>query len=175
MSNRGLTIQLEALPSTGAQPGYLEGLIRQIWPHRSQEIFGLFVNGGSEIDATTDHPFVITSDGKPIGITGFYKYDDRDVGLCWHGIIPAHRGQGASRSAFSKICTLAAEKYQTATEIIELVPSDREGVLAPYFCRLGFSHHGEVATFDYLPKGPAWLVYRAPLHDARVEEASVLV
>jgi|GEM_PF-6336177 len=163
MNHRSHAVQLASLPSMGTQPAYIEGLIRQIWPHRAEEIYSLFVNGGSDIDAATDHPFVVTLDGEPIGITGFYKYDGRDVGLCWHGIIPAHRGKGLSRAAFAQVRALAADTYQTATDIIELIPSDKEQDLSPYFRNLGFAHHGEVATFDYLPKGPEWRVYRAPL------------
>jgi RimJ/RimL family protein N-acetyltransferase len=156
-------IQLLSLPSVGEQPAYLEPLIHQIWPHRAEEIYSLFVNGGSDIDANTDHPHVVMLNGEPIGVTGFYKYDDQDVGLCWHGIAPAHRGMGLSRAAFMQICSLAARAYPTARNIVELIPSDREHDLVSYFHKLGFAHQGEVANFDYLPKGPVWKIYRCPL------------
>jgi hypothetical protein len=162
-------IELAPLPSIGEQPAYLESLIRQIWPHRAEEIYSLFVNGGSDIDANTDHPHVVVLNNEPIGITGFYKYDDEYVGLCWHGIAPAHRGKGFSRQAFTQICTLAVEYYPQASGMVELIPSDRKLDLEPYFTKLGFYETGLVANFDYLPKGPEWRIFRC---DLRPRQAS---
>lgn len=156
-------IELEALASFGTQPAYLAPLVRAIWPARAAEITALFTEGGSDLDAATDHPFSVKLDGEYVGITGFYLYDDQAVGLCWHGVVPGVRGRGISRAAFDATCALAVEKYPSAREIVELIPSDRDSDLVPYFHKLGFQHHGEVATFDYLPKGPTWRIYRAPL------------
>lgn len=157
------SIELESLASLGPQPAYLEPLIREIWPTRADEINALFVNGGSNIDPETDHPFAIKVAGEYVGITGFYRYSDSAVGLCWHGVAPAMRGNGISRAAFKEVCALALKTYPAAREIVDLIPSDRNSELVPYFRKLGFSHDGEIATFDYLPKGLTWRVYRAPL------------
>lgn len=158
-----VALELEPLRSFGEQPSYLEPLVRAIWPLRADEIYELFVNGGDDLDAETDHPFAIRLDGEYVGITGFYRYDQSAVGLCWHGVTPVVRGRGVSRAAFETMCVLATERYPAATEIVELIPSDRAADLVPYFSKLGFRHDGEIATFDYLPKGPVWRVYRAPL------------
>jgi hypothetical protein len=50
------------------------------------------------------------------------------------------------------------QRYPNATDIVELIPSDRNAELVPYFTKLGFRHRGEIATFDYLPKGPVWRI-----------------
>ncbi|WP_207002612.1 GNAT family N-acetyltransferase [Trinickia mobilis] len=165
-------IELEALPPVGNQPAYLAPLVRAIWPKRGDEINALFQDGGSDINASADHPFAIKFEGEYIGITGFYRYDDAAVGSCWHGITPSMRGRGLSRAAFDAVRLLAANKYPGAQEIIELIPSDRDTDLVPYFSKLGFRHLGEIARFDYLPKGPAWRIYRAPLRSPNAGESS---
>ena len=163
MAGQQMEVELEALPASGTQPRYLNGLIRAIWPRRAAKIIALFKQGSADIDATTDHPFVIKVSGEYVGLTGYYRYGDQAVGLCWHGVVPELRGRGISRIAFERICALAVQRYPDAKEIIELIPSDREYELRPYFEKLGFLYKGEIATFEYLPKGPVWRVFRAPL------------
>lgn len=157
------TLELEPLAPLGPQPDWLAPLVREIWPARADEIIELFETGGADIDAASDHPYAIKVNGEYVGITGYYRYDAGAVGLCWHGVLPAVRGQGISRNAFEQVCSRAAEHYLGVAEIVELIPSDRESALVPYFEKLGFRHSGEVATAEYLPKGPVWRVYRAPL------------
>lgn len=157
------SLELEPLPAVGAQPAYLAPLVRAIWPARAEEIVALFETGGADIDAASDHPFAIRIAGDYVGITGYYRYDEHAVGLCWHGVIPAMRGRGISRAAFEQVCALAKQRYPHAQQIVELIPSDREAHLVPYFEKLGFRCEGEIATFEYLPRGPVWRVYRAPL------------
>lgn len=156
-------IELDPLPSAGVQPAYLAPLIRAIWPARAAEIISLFTEGGSDINPDTDHPYAVRIGDEPVGITGFYRYGEHAVGLCWHGVVPAVRGRGVSRQAFNRVCVLAQERYPAARDIVELIPSDRAHELVPYFTKLGFRHGGEIATWEYLPKGPEWRVYRASL------------
>lgn len=152
-------IILKKLPSKGIQPDFLENLIKQIWPHRAKEIYQLFVEGASDIDASTDHPYYISYNDLPIGITGFYLYDETSVGLCWHGVIPSHRKLGLSKLAFQQICILAKKSYPRAQKIIELIPEDKKDLLMPYFKKLGFSSENQYATADYLPKNIRWEIF----------------
>lgn len=156
-------IELVALNASGKQPNYLKSLIEAIWPKRTEEIYNLFVNGAAEIDASHDHPYVIILNDKPIGLTGFYYFNETSVGLCWHGVIPSFRGQGISQKAFREVCQLAQISYPNATVIVELIPSDRIETLAPYFYKLGFVNSNKCASFDYLPKEVLWHIYEAPL------------
>lgn len=157
------TIRLEPLASAGVQPEWLAPLVKEIWPARAEEINALFTNGGGDIDPKTDHPYAIKLGDRYVGITGFYRYDDHAVGLCWHGVLPSVRRHGISRAAFDKVRLLAVERYPNTHDIVELIPDDRAADLVPYFSKLGFGDQGEVATFDYLPKSTTWRVYRAPL------------
>lgn len=159
--------KLHSLSPAGAQPYYLQPLIEQIWPKRSQEIYNLFLSGASDIENLNDHPFAVTVNDQYVGITGFYLYDkieQKEVGLSWHGVIPAMRKQGLSRKVFNTICQIACEVYPKATQIVELIPEDRASELTPYFEKLGFVFSGEYAQFDYLPKTTRWLIYKAPIN-----------
>jgi hypothetical protein len=158
-----IEIRLVPLSPTAPPPEGFDVLVHAIWPSRGAEIYALFANGADDIEPTTDHPFLIKVADQAIGLTGFYRYATRSVGLSWHGIVPPMRGYGISRAVFGRICELAKQRYPEAIDIVELIPSDRGAELVPYFERLGFQHQGEIASFDYLPKGPIWRVYRAPL------------
>lgn len=137
----------------------LKDLVGKIWPHRADHIYSLYLREASDYNAT-DQYFFITLNKLPIGLTGFYKYNQNFVGLCWHGVCPDYRNKGFSVKAFEQVCAAAIMQYPTAKGIIELIPSDKDHQLAPYFKKLGFYATGEVATFEYLPKGPIWQVYQ---------------
>ncbi|CAM2197996.1 protein of unknown function [Paraburkholderia kururiensis] len=155
--------ELEPIKYPGEPPAYFAPLVRMIFPARAEAIIEIFRSGAIDVDPASTHPFAVKTRDEYIGITGFYLYNENSVGLCWHGIIPSMRGLGISRAVFAQTCTHARARYPNVTEIIELIPSDRDDELTPYFKKLGFSHNGEIATFEYLPKEVVWRVYRAPL------------
>jgi len=161
MMTSTMQIELEPLSPCGTQPSFLAPLVHAIWPRRGAEIVALFSEGSADVNASKDHPFAIKLAGHYVGITGYYSYGPTSLGLCWHGVLPEVRGRGVSRAAFEQVLVLAAQRYPDATEIVELIPSDRDADLVPYFTKLGFTHDGEIATFGYLPKGPLWRVFRA--------------
>jgi len=119
----------------------------QIWGDRSDYV---------EEDClyTLQHPdddnnkkyFIVDARQYPIGLTGYYVIDGRVI-LAWHGIIPQYRSNGASTIALQLLAAKIRSSYPNATELIELVPEDREDEVGPYFMKLGFVPTGII--FDH--------------------------
>lgn len=154
-------IQLIPLEYLSQHAPVVDELIRRIWPHRADTIIEMF--RAEAVAPETDHPYLILCNRDFIGITGFYRYDETAVGLCWHGVVPEMRKQGLSRLAFDDVRLLASVRYPDAVDIVELIPSDRDRALTRYFEKLGFRASDELVQFEWLPAEADWQAYRAPL------------
>lgn len=154
---------LEPIEDHYGEMGEIESLIWNIWPIRCdnivKDLYKNIENPG------TDRFFLIFSDeAQMIGTTGYYRYDDTSVGLCWHGLIANERKKGISRLAFDMMCKRAIEEYPNASSIVELIPHDRFAFVQPYFKKLGFECTLEAPLeFEWLPKDQVWYVYRKKL------------
>jgi RimJ/RimL family protein N-acetyltransferase len=91
---------------------------------------------------------------RVVGMSGFYLLDlsRGHIGLRWHGVIPAARGQGASAEILEQVIEAARDLLPQATEILEFVPQIPRGeALTEHFRKLGFAPHGEPETYDWAP------------------------
>jgi RimJ/RimL family protein N-acetyltransferase len=95
---------------------------------------------------------LILLDGQVIGITGYYWYDDLgiELGLRWHGLLPAFRGKGLSAIVIDTLLQQIRAQQPAATTLIELVPqTDYSVALHRHFTRLGFGAVGPLERYDW--------------------------
>ncbi len=149
-------------------------MLRAIWPGRADAIVESMRTYATS--PGTEQMHLVVAGELVVGITGYYRYAGSDswIGLCWHGIDPAYRGCGFGAEALRLVAELALIAHPKARYLVELVPSDRPE-LAAYFESQGFRPTGQTATFDWLPAGPTWHVYKAPLHRWKIERGGVQV
>lgn len=155
------TIILEALTPNHVKQAWFKSLIKSIWDKRGDWIYDQVIE-----ETTVTTPcwyFLVKLRGEIIGFTGYYEYDQENVGLCWHGLIPSARGHGYSKHIFERIRNQAKQTYPQATGMVELIPSDRASELVGHFESLGFVPTTEDVDHLWLPPGPTWRLYRAPL------------
>ena len=129
----------------------------QIWPHRTTEII-------RDIEDCLSHPelermFLIPFEGKIVGITGFYQYDDQ-VGLNWHGVLSEYRKYGLGLKALQELIPLAKEFYPNATYLIEELPEDREPMLRGFFLKAGFTRTNIHVDKPWITTDTNWIEYR---------------
>lgn len=154
-------IVLEPLIEKHVEQKWFKQLIHSIWEKRGEWIRIQILH--EIFHDTTDRYFLIKLHDQVIGFTGYYEFDEESVGLCWHGLIPQMRGRGFSRHVFQRICDLARQMYPERKTIVELIPSDRADELVGHFENLGFVATTEDVKRLWLPDGPTWRLYRAPL------------
>ena len=95
---------------------------------------------------------LILLDGQVVGITGYYWYDDIgiELGLRWHGLLPAVRGRGLSASVLDALLQQIREQQPAATTLIELLPqTDYSATLQRHFTKLGFRPVGPLERYDW--------------------------
>lgn len=96
--------------------------------------------------------YLIKDDHEVIGITGYFGWH-ANVGLRWHGVIPSHRGQGASTMALRWLLTDVYRERPDAEFLIENVPQSEHGKtnIEPYFHKLGFRPVGALESYLWSP------------------------
>lgn len=104
--------------------------------------------------------FLIFQHGEVVGITGYYWYDDIgiELGLRWHGVLPAVRGIGLSAAVIDLLLHEIRSQQPAATTLIELIPdTDYSAALRRHFTRLGFRSVGPLERYDW--SDYAWQPY----------------
>lgn len=147
---------------------YLRDLIPKIWEVRGQFILNkfekYFVDGHRE---PGEQAFFIEVAGVPVGITGFYEFDESRLGLCWHGVLPQYRRAGLGTVSFGMVKRFAKVAYPQVRIITEIIPEDRRAELEPFFVDfLDFRATDEVLDQNdrsWLAPETKWRVYEARL------------
>lgn len=131
-----------------------------IWPHRRFEII-------RDLKDCLEHPelermFLVIYDNKPIGITGYYQYDDQ-VGLNWHGVLKEHNGHGYGLAALRDLIPLAVAHYPNAMYLVEEIPANLEHKLGGFFLRAGFIKTNTLVDKPWITSDTDWIEYHLPL------------
>lgn len=118
--------------------------------------------------------FLIRRDDELIGITGFFPYvgyiskaarhktSIHEIGLRWHGILPAFRGMGYSTIALSLVAAEAKKRYPEAITMVEIVPQDHNATnIERHFVKIGFKAKGDLEQYDWHPA--KWQPYHASI------------
>ena len=142
-------------------------LLQTIWPEPLG--FRARYDTVASLEAIDDTDFgavyLILLAGDVVGLTGYYLLDDagHQLGLRWHGLVPAQRGRGYSGQIVQQLLALIRQAYPAARGLIELIPDSDYGVsLKRHFGALGF-----VATLPmqrYPWSEDAWQAYRLPIN-----------
>jgi RimJ/RimL family protein N-acetyltransferase len=133
-----------------------------IWPHRKNELL-------RDIKDCLDNPnlekmFFIMNNNRPIGITGFYQYDE-NVGLNWHGILKEYRKSGFGLAALNELIPLAIQHYPNARYLIEELPANREEEeLKSFFLKAGFQRTNNLVDKPWITSETDWIEYRLLLN-----------
>lgn len=128
-----------------------------IWPHRRDEIL-------RDVRDCLDNPhiermFLIMNGNIPVGITGFYQYDD-NAGLNWHGVLNEHRRSGIGLAALKELIPLAMDFYPNAKYLVEELPADREEQLKHFFINAGFIRTDTLVDKPWITNDTDWIEYR---------------
>ena len=131
----------------------------KIWGERSDAV-------REDCQYTIEHPndinnkkfFIVDGRMYPIGITGYYLIDGRLI-LSWHGVIPSSQNKGASTIALRILAQHLYCTFDHITDLIELVPEDREEELGPYFTSLGFVTTGKIFSHPDFLDSVVWKEY----------------
>jgi hypothetical protein len=131
-----------------------------IWPHRRVEIL-------RDVQDCLEHPelermFLIIYNNKPVGITGYYQYDNQ-VGLNWHGILKEYSGYGYGLAALKELLPLAIAHYPNATYLIEELPAISEKELSSFFLKAGFMKTNILVDKPWITDDTDWIEYRLKL------------
>ena len=134
--------------------------ILQIWHRRREELL-------RDVQDCLNNPhiermFLIILENKPVGITGFYQYDD-NVGLNWHGVLKEYRRTGIGLTALNELIPLAIQHYPNARYLIEELPADRENELKLFFLNAGFERTDTLVDKPWITTDTDWIEYRLPL------------
>lgn len=140
---------------------------RSIWPLRQQEVEEDCLNFLSKPYKEDKFLIVKYIDGVqgseiPIGITGYFELDGMFI-LAWHGVLPDERKNGYSAEALSKMAFIIHLRFPRLTEVVELVPQDREEEVGSYFKKLGFVKTGRIITHPDLVQDVVWLEYKCEI------------
>lgn len=139
--------------------------LNEIWadPYRSIAIEAITEDLASAEEVDIGSIFLIKSDDKVIGITGYYIYDYEPnelspkvsatkciLGLRWHGLVPDQRGSGFSKEVIKMVLAEARSKHPEASTMIELIPVNPYGeTLKGHFNRLGFKSVGAIEKYEW--------------------------
>ena len=108
--------------------------------------------------------FLVMAGVQVVGITGYYHYNDSgtELGLRWHGLLPAWRGAGHSARVLQVLRDHTRQREPQATTLIELIPDTEYGVaLRRHFGKLGFVSVGALEQYDWSTHG--WQPYHLKL------------
>lgn len=160
-------IALRRLAYTPEDLKIIQDIVPKIWKVRGGFILGEMEKDFESAPFPDEQVFFIEIDSKPIGITGFYRFDETRLGLCWHGILSEYRRLGLGTLAFGLLKHNAILAHPRDTRIVELIPKDRKDELEPFFVDfLGFEATDQVLDHldrPWLPIGTSWRVYEAKL------------
>jgi hypothetical protein len=151
---------------TGHNPFEEYPQLRDIWPEPFKSIAeeAVIEHLGLIGQCEVGDIFIVRMDEQVIGVSGYFPYDEAisDLGLRWHGIIPAERGNGYSGMVLEMVAKCALERFPRAGSMIELVPlTDYGKPLGKYFGKVGFEPFGQPETYEWSEN--AWQPYRIPL------------
>jgi hypothetical protein len=127
-------IALRRLAYTQDELTVLQEIVPKIWSVRGQFILGEFKKDFDSGPAKGEQAYFIELNGRPVGVTGFYRFDEERVGLCWHGILPEYRRNGLGTVTFGMLKKQAMATYPNCRLIVEIIPEDRKDELESFFC-----------------------------------------
>lgn len=121
------------------------------------------------LDPGYERKFLIMLDDIPIGLTGYYHFNE-DIGLAWHGIIPKYQGNGYGKEAFLQLYDIAVTdvNYLDAIRMVEIIPEDRESELSPFFLAMNFvKNPDEEVNFHWVLRTVKWIVYAKEIENRK--------
>lgn len=163
-------IALRPLKHTPDELTVIEAIVPKIWIERGQHILQNFRDEFEKGAMEGEQNYLVEVAGQPLGVTGFYRFDESRLGLCWHGILPEYRRSGLGTVVFGMLKRQARMAHPSIKTIVELIPADRKAELEAYFVDcLGFRATRFVIDPDTCPwpwitKDVEWRVYEGILN-----------
>lgn len=132
---------------TAGNPFAAHPQLRQIWhaslqPHVEADTVADLAR--CDNDPARNLVYLVMQRGIVVGITGVYDLGEHDLGLRWHGIVPAARHGGLSGQAFQAVLGQARQERPERRRIVEYIEmrDSNAARLIAHFEKLGFRRDG---------------------------------
>jgi len=115
---------------------------------------------------------IVGDENRIVGITGYYFFDEKALGLRWHGVVPCMQRHTYSRIATALLCAQAKVDHPDCETLVEVMPADAVARLDKPFRRHGFLPFGEPMEYDWLMPG-LWQAYQRLLPSQELAQVQV--
>lgn len=130
----------------------LEDLVK-IWPENRQELMRATTLGS--IQDGELGVFLITLDGMPVGITGYFMpefedefFKDDEVGLRWHGLLPQWQNYGISHRALWALVDVIRWRHPEKRFLSEIAPNDLTHPIVKHFLDNDFTVGESITNYS---------------------------